>query len=104
MGHPRIFVLNISVLFGGLMRLGVGRGFDFGSGGLPGVGVGGGFGVVAEIPDVEVHAFFAHGFDEGVFAGGQIFGGSEFEPASADAGGGGFHEVLLLADLAGDLA
>ena len=87
-----------------------------GGGRLPGIGVGGGFGVDAEIPDVEVHAFFsrhsflaghvllAHHFDEGIFSGRETFGGSEFQPASADAGDGGFDQMLFLADFAGDLA
>jgi len=53
---------------------------------------------------------FTHGvglaerFDEGIFAGREIIHGSEFEPASADAGDGGFDNVLFLADFAGDLA
>ena len=89
-----------------VLLLALGRGVSR----FPGVGVGGGFGVDAEIPDVEVHAFaaesalFAGHFDEGIFSGRQIFRGSEFEPASADAGDGGFDDVLFLADLAGDLA
>ena len=53
---------------------------------FPRIGVGGGFGVDAEVPDVEVHAFLGHHFYDGVFARLQWFGGGEFEPASGDAG------------------
>ena len=50
------------------------------------------------------HDVFLSGhFDHGVFAGGEWFGGGEFEPISADAGDGGFDEVLFLADFAGEL-
>ena len=69
----------------------------------------GGLGVDAKIPDVEIHSLFAcmpscHHFHQRIFARREIFGGSEFQPASADAGDRGFDEVLLLADFAGDLA
>src|ERR1035437_5302491 len=94
----------------GSITLDVVLGFRFRGGGPPGIGVGGGFGVDTKIPDVEVHAFFArcsflaHHFDEDIFSGRQTVGRGEFKPASADAGDGGFDQVLLLDDFAGDLA
>ena len=50
--------------------------------GAPGGGVGWSFGVNAEIPDVEVHAGFAEHFDDRVFAGVEVLGGDDFDPAS----------------------
>jgi diguanylate cyclase (GGDEF)-like protein len=35
---------------------------------LPRVHIGGGFGIDAEIPDIEVHSFFSHHFYDGVFS------------------------------------
>ena len=64
---------------------------------FPRVRVRGGVGVYGEGPEVKVHAFGALGLDYGVFAGGEVFGGSEFEPAGADAVDGGFHGVLFWA-------
>src|ERR1700686_866607 len=90
------------------LRVRGGSRFRIRGGGPPGICVGWGFGVDAEIPDIEVHAFFAsflgHHFDEDIFSGRETLGRSEFQPASADAGYGGFYQMLLRADFAGDLA
>src|ERR1700746_375069 len=71
---------------------------------FPGIGVGGGFGGDAEIVGVEVHSFFFHHFDDGVFPRREAFGGSQFQPTSRELRGGGLHEVLLLSYFAADLA
>ena len=49
-------------------------------------------------------SFHGRHFHESIFSRGEAFDGSEFQPTSADASGGGFDQLLLLADLAGDLA
>src|SRR5579863_7094548 len=85
----------------GVWLWGLGWRFLFG---LPGVGIVRGFGIDAEIPDIEIHSFRAFHFDQGIFAWCEGFGGSEFEPSAGDTGDGGFDEVLLLADFASDLA
>lgn len=59
-----------SQIFLGFLRLGWLRVW------LPRVRIRRGGGVYVEVPDVEVHAFVALRFNQDVFAGGQVFGGS----------------------------
>ena len=61
----------------------------------PGVRICRGRGIDAEGPEVEVHALRSLHFDDGVFAGGEVFGGSQLEPASGDAVDGGLDGSLF---------
>lgn len=67
----------------------------------PRIRIGGGVGVHAEGPDVEVHAFRSLRFDNGVFTGRKVRRGSQLEPSGADAVDGSLHGVLFLTGLAG---
>ena len=71
--------------------------------GLPRIGIGGRFGIYAEIPDVEIHSFFSQYFDDRVLTRLKTLGRSEFEPSSCERRGGGFDEMLLLRGFASDL-
>ena len=55
-----------------------------------------GFGVDAEIPDVEIHgALFRH-FYQRVFARGQVLAGGQFDPSTVKVVDRGFHGMLLV--------
>src|SRR5581483_8915778 len=71
---------------------------------LPRIWISGGFRIDAEVPDVKIHRLFFSHFYKRIFARGERFNGSDFEPSTAKCRDIGLNGMLLLANLPRDLA